>query len=67
MKIFGGENPRHQDIPKVVDRLNRKIGDTKIRLGSQSLKRKWKMKRERLSPSYTSRWSDLITINCKNC
>lgn len=67
MKIFGGENPKHQDILSVVDRLNRKIGDTKVRLGSQSLKRKWKMRRERLSPSYTSRWSDLITVNCENC
>ncbi|WDO13068.1 Y-family DNA polymerase [Flavobacterium sp. WW92] len=67
MKIFGGENPKHQDVLKVIDRLNRKIGNTKIRFGAQSLKRKWKMRRERLSPSYTSRWSDLITINCENC
>lgn len=67
MKIFGGENPKHQDVLKAVDRLNRKIGDTKIRLGSQSLKRKWKMRRERLSPSYTSRCSDLITVNCEDC
>jgi len=67
MKIFGGENPKHQDVLKVIDRLNRKIGNTKIRLGSQSLKRKWKMRRERLSPSYTSCWDDLITVNCENC
>jgi len=65
MKIFGGENPKHQDVLKVIDKLNRKIGNTKIRLGSQSLKRKWKMRRERLSPSYTTRWSDLIVVNCR--
>ncbi len=65
MRIFGGENPKHQDVLKVIDRLNRKIGNTKIRFGSQSLKRKWKMRRERLSPSYTTRWDDLIVVNCK--
>lgn len=64
--LFNGENPKHQDLMKVIDRLNRKLGNTKIRLGSQSLKRKWKMRRERLSPSYTTRWNDVITVNCSD-
>lgn len=67
LKIFGGENPKHIDLFNAVDRLNRKLGETKIRLGCQDLKRKWKMRRESLSPSYTTNWSDLIIVNCENC
>lgn len=65
MKIFNAEDPRHNDIMKVMDSLNKKIGTTKIRLGSQSLGRKWKMRQERLSPNYTTSWDDLIIVNCK--
>ncbi|MFY0481682.1 Y-family DNA polymerase [Flavobacterium sp. PLA-1-15] len=65
MSFFNSENPKHQDLMKVIDATNRKIGNTKIRFGGQSLKRKWKMKQERLSPCYTTRWEDLPTVNCK--
>lgn len=65
MGLFHSENPKHQDLMKVIDETNKKIGNTKIRFGGQSLKRKWKMKQERLSPSYTTRWEDLPIVNCE--
>lgn len=62
IKLFGGENPKHIDLMKVVDILNKKMGD-KIKFGGEDLNRKWKMRQEKLSPCYTTRFSELLTIN----
>lgn len=35
--LFEEENPKHLALMKVMDRLNHKIGDTKIKLASQNL------------------------------
>ena len=65
LKMFGGENPKHIGLMKVVDSLNKRMGNVKVRLGSQCLGRRWKMKQERLSPCYTTSWKDLITVKCE--
>ena len=62
--LFIGENPRHLQLMKAMDGLNKKYGDKKIRIASQDLKKTWKMRREFLSPNYTTNWNDLITANC---
>jgi DNA polymerase V len=38
------------------------FGQQKIRLASQDEKRVWKMKQEKISPNYTTKLSDVITI-----
>lgn len=62
LNIFCEENPKHVNLMKSIDQLNSKIGEKKIRLGSQSLGRTWKMRQERLSPAYTTKLSDLIKV-----
>jgi len=62
LNLFENSNPKHRQLMKVVDRLNTAFGQQKIKLASQDQKRVWKMKQERLSPRYTTRWSDIITI-----
>ena len=47
---------------KVMDILNKKYRDNKIRLGSQSLGETWIMKRAYLSKSYTTDIKDLINV-----
>jgi DNA polymerase V len=47
---------------KVMDKLNQTIGQQKVKLSSQSLGRTWKMKQERLSPRYSTQFSEIITI-----
>jgi len=64
IKLFGGENPKHIDLMKVVDKLNKKMGD-KVKFGGEDLKKKWPMKQERLSQCYTTRFTQLLTINCE--
>jgi len=55
------EDPRHEKLMKVMDKLNRYQLDQVVRIASQDFKRE-KMRRERLSPSYTTRWENVIEI-----
>lgn len=62
LNIFENSNPKHKILMKTMDKLNRSIGQNKIKLGSQDMDRTWKMKQERLSPKYTTRLSDIIKV-----
>lgn len=53
---------RHGKIMTAMDELNGRYGRDKVRVGSQGFGRKWKLKQEKLSPAYTTRLSDIITI-----
>ncbi|ANW96951.1 SOS mutagenesis and repair protein UmuC [Wenyingzhuangia fucanilytica] len=64
-RLFGDENPKHQLLMRTMDTLNDKMGQGKLKLANQDIKRTWKMRQEHLSPQYTTRLSDIITINCK--
>ncbi|MHA8061407.1 Y-family DNA polymerase [Aquirufa beregesia] len=63
LNLFNASNPKHQPLMSVVDKLNKSFGNNKIKFGSQSLGRKWKMKQEKLSPCFTTRFNDIISIN----
>ncbi|MEC4048746.1 Y-family DNA polymerase [Flavobacterium sp. SUN046] len=62
LKFFGGESGKHITLMKVIDKTNKKVGG-KIKFGQNDLGRKWKMRQEKLSPCYTTRFNDLLTIN----
>jgi DNA polymerase V len=63
MSLFKNRDSRHIAIMKAVDTLNAKYGQQKIRLASQDQRRVWKMKQEKLSPCYTTKLADVITIH----
>lgn len=63
LNLFENSNPQHKTIMKTVDWLNNKMGQQKIKLASQDLKRTWKMRQERLSPKYTTDIRDIIQVN----
>lgn len=63
LTFFENSDSRHVPLMQVMDRLNASYGQQKVRLGSQDTKRIWKMKQERLSPRYTTKLSDIITIH----
>lgn len=62
LQFFENSNPRHIPLMQVMDELNARLGQQKLKLGSQDLKQVWKMKQEKLSPNYTTKLSDIITI-----
>ncbi|MFN4082907.1 MAG: Y-family DNA polymerase [Bacteroidia bacterium] len=63
ISLFENSNPKHKPLMHAIDKINTLYGQQKIRLASQDPKRVWKMKQERLSPRYTTKLSDIITIN----
>jgi len=65
LDLFEHENPKHQPLMQMIDKLNMKYRDYKIKLGNQDLKRTWKMRQERLTPRYTTNINDIITVKCK--
>ena len=62
ISLFENTDPRHRLVLDVVDRMNMAIGQKKVKLASQALDRTWKMKQERLSPRYTTRIGEVITV-----
>jgi len=62
LSLFSSSNPKHQPLMSVVDKLNRSIGQTKVRFASQSMGRQWKMKQEKLSANFTTKLKDVIQI-----
>jgi DNA polymerase V len=57
------DRAKDKDIMHAMDKLNTKMGRDSIRYATQGFNRKWKLRQERLSPCYTTRWSDLLKIN----
>ncbi len=62
--LFENRDPRHIPLMQTVDELNASYGQQKVKLAAQDLQRVWKMRQEKLSPCYTTRLEDIITINC---
>ena len=50
---------RHATLDKLMDELNRKMGRGTVRLGDTRSKAAWKLKADRLTPRYTTRWDEL--------
>lgn len=62
LSFFNAENPKHKDLMKTIDYLNKNCFD-KVKFGGQDLKNNWKMKQEFLSQRYTTRIDEIIKIN----
>ncbi len=57
------DRTKYDTLMKSIDHIHRKMGKEAIRYAVQGTERKWKLRQERLSPQYTTRWSDLLVIN----
>jgi len=62
LNLFEHSNPKHRALMKVIDRVNADFGPHKIMLAAQDPARRWKMRQEKLSPRYTTKLEDIITI-----
>ena len=60
--LFENENPKHRKLMKTIDYIQKKDGQSKIKLASQDLKKRWKMKQERLSNLYTTKINEIIKV-----
>lgn len=62
-QLFEEENPKHLALMQVMDRINHKMGDAKIKLASQNLQLTWDMNQRHLSSKYTTNFKDILEIN----
>jgi DNA polymerase V len=62
INLFENSNEKHQPLMSIMDKINKSIGTTKVKLASQDIGRTWKMKQEKLSPRFTTRITDIIKI-----
>ncbi|MFV7771654.1 Y-family DNA polymerase [Shewanella marisflavi] len=51
-------------LMKALDLVNNKYGKNTVFVAGQGIEQSWSMKRNMLSPQYTSRWSDIPKIKC---
>ncbi|WP_447332606.1 Y-family DNA polymerase [Klebsiella pneumoniae] len=64
LNLFDDNAPRQnsEKLMEVLDHLNAKDGRGTLYFAGQGIQRAWQMKREMLSPRYTTRFSDLPVV-----
>jgi DNA polymerase V len=55
---------KKKNLYGTVDKINQKMGRDKVQILGQGIAKRWVLKRERLSPSYTTRWDELLKVHC---
>lgn len=58
MNLFASA-PDRQPLMQVMDRINATFGRGTLRSAAEGIQPAWRMKRERMSPAYTTRWDQL--------
>ncbi|MCK7343306.1 Y-family DNA polymerase [Enterobacter kobei] len=64
LNLFDENSPRSDSAPlmNILDHLNAKGGKGTLYFAGQGIQQQWQMKREMLSPRYTTRFSDLLIV-----
>ncbi|WP_420147649.1 Y-family DNA polymerase [Spirosoma sp.] len=57
-----GPNEKMMQLSSVVDKLNKRYGQDKLRLASQLYNPEWPMKQNYLSKRYTTRWGEIMEV-----
>lgn len=55
-------HPKQEKAMRVLDQINQKIGPQKVKFAVQGVDDKWRTHQEKLSPCYTTRWKDFLSI-----
>jgi DNA polymerase V len=58
------DTPSNEKLMSALDGLNRRYGKDTLFLAAQGIEQKWGMRRDMLTPQYTTRWSCLPKIRC---
>ena len=62
LNLFKNEDPKRKYLMKTIDFIQKKEGHSKVKLASQDLRKRWKMKQEKLSPNYTCKLNEIIEV-----
>lgn len=61
-RLYEQPNPKHERLNKAIDEINKKFGKGTVHLAIAHMG-KWQMKRERMSPRYTTRLDEIMKIH----
>jgi DNA polymerase V len=61
--LFAVSAPARPLLMDVIDRANARWGRGTLKLAAEGVRKPWQMKRERVSPSYTTRWDELPRVS----
>lgn len=65
LNFFAGhQSEKSQILMSALDAVNRRWGRGTLQLASQGIRPQWRMSRNMLSPSYTTKWSDIPKVRC---
>lgn len=64
LNLFYQIDPKRKALMEAVDSLNSRYGRHIVNVMPKRRESDWMMKREKLSPAYTTRWSDLPVVRC---
>lgn len=53
---------QQKDVMHIIDKINKTYGDNTLFYGSLGVKKKWQMRRNLLSPRYTTSWKDIPKV-----
>lgn len=58
------DRPKHAAVMKTLDAINSKYGRDTLKVAAQGTgkDKKWRLRQEKLSPSYTTKWDDIIAV-----
>ncbi|HQN94480.1 MAG TPA: DUF4113 domain-containing protein [Prolixibacteraceae bacterium] len=57
------DNSRQKKISQLSDRINYRYGQDTLKLAVQGGNNDWKLRHDKLSPCYTTRWNELLKVN----
>jgi len=53
------EQAKSDSRMRVMDEINQKMGQGSVTIAASGIRQRWAMRRERMSPNYTTEWSEL--------
>jgi DNA polymerase V len=62
LDVASGADPRSQVLMQTLDAINLRYGRGALRVAAEGLEKAWRMKREKLSPCYTTDWEGLAPV-----
>lgn len=60
--LFTSFCEKSNNLMKTIDLINKEHGKNTIFYCAEGIKRNWQIKKERCSPRYTTRWSEILTV-----
>tara|TARA_Y100000590_G_scaffold213742_2_gene242244 strand:+ start:159 stop:1463 length:1305 start_codon:yes stop_codon:yes gene_type:complete len=61
-KLFDYNIETSNSVMSVMDEINIKYGISTLKIASEGINRKWEMKREKISPCYTTRFEEIVKV-----